>query len=509
MLFFIFLLNVSFAEFSYSADGEAVLFAKSMELYQRGDFAGSSKVLVSLVRQNPQKFLYWFNLGNCAYMSRNYESAIKYYRRAMVLKSPLLPAVKLYLAKSLRQGGNYEEANQILNELSASHLPPGIAREVAADLSLLDLEGQALAAYQEMNFAESESRLRQKPEAELSPSARLLLALSLSRQNKMNEAEVLLKKLWAEKVLTVEDRSTVQELLKKVRYREFGYKPYWLALDVSYGAGNNIYIDGRSVDPVASSLTRAFLGAGYHFDQEKMWSEKIGYFLAYENPQAAPELQTLTHALQASLLYRTMNISASLTPYLQLQSWASSNVSNKAGLAWKNAFVGETFEGGLDLDTASQSAMNDSVRYLSGPSSFLRPYVGWWGKTLYAQVYWLTGFDGIQDIVYSDGARLPLTHTYQGPGFHLVWKPEDRWTGILNLSLLQRSYQNISLPAGSARKDQERDISLRVSYAVKPKLWAYTQAEYTTNESTLGETDVRDKNFNITVISLGLNWEVF
>jgi tetratricopeptide (TPR) repeat protein len=513
LLFFIILSTLSFAEFAHSADGEAALFAKSMELYQREDFAESAKLLTDLVRQNPQKALYWFNLGNCAYMTRNYENAAKYFRQTIRLKSVLAPAARLYLAKSLRQTGKYDEATQILNELAGMALSPGIAREAALDLNALqaqqDLEEGALASYQEADYAAAEDRLRRKPENDLSPSARLLLALSLAKQSKMNAAERVLKNLSAENGLAVGDRATVQDLLKKVRYQEFENKTYWASMDVSYGSSNNIYADGKSVAPVSSPLARAFLGIGYHFNAEKAWSVKAGYFLAYENPQDAPDLQTLTHTLQTPLLYQTANISSSLTPYLQLQSWASTNVSDKAGLAGKYTLTGETFEGGVDLDIASQSSMIDSVRYLSGPSSSLRPYAGWWGKAWYGQIYWLTGFEGMQDIVYADGARLPLTHNYQGPGAKVVWKPADSLVGVLNLSSLQRNYRNVSLPAGTARRDQEMDVSLRVSYALNPKIWIYTLAEFINNDSTLGASDVRDKNFNVTVVTLGLNWEAF
>jgi hypothetical protein len=513
LLFFLFLWTSSFVEFAHSAEGEAVLFKRSMELYQHEDFAESAKLLTGLVRQNPQKSLYWFNLGNCAYMSHKYDVAMSSYRRTIALKSPLAPAAKLYLAKSLRQVGRYGEAAQIFNELTSHEAGPGIAREAAADLEALtgqqEFEEGALAAYQASNYAETETRLRQKSESEISPSARLLLALSLAKQSKMNAAERVLKNLSAESGLASEDRTTVQELLKKVRYREVESKPYWTLLDVSYGSNSNVYLDGKSVAPVSSAMTRAFLGAGYHFHQERTWSEKLGYFLAYENPQEAPELQTLTHTLQAPLLYQTANVSSSLTPYLQLQAWASTNVSNKVGLTWKNAYIGEDLEGGLDLDTASQSSMNESFRYLSGPSSSLRPYAGWWGKNWYGQIYWLAGFEGMQDIVYGDGSRLPLTHTYQGPGLRLVWKPWDTLNGIFNLGSVQRSYRNVSLPAATNRKDQEVDASLRLSYAVTPKLWVYALAEYATNDSTLGAADVRDKNFNFTAISLGVNWEAF
>jgi tetratricopeptide (TPR) repeat protein len=481
-----------------------------MELYRKENFADSAKVLIYLVKRHPQNSLYWFNLGNCAYMLKKYESAAKYFRRAVALNGPLAPAAKLYLAKSLQRLGKTDEAAEILEALASQTESPGIAQEAATDLQAIEgqrqAEDAALLAYQNGRYSESESLLKQKPVPELSSSAKLLLALSLTKENKTDEAGTVLKLALADPSLSAEDRQSANELLKKVRHRETG-KSYWLSLDLSYGWASNIYLDGQSASAVSSPLMRGTIAAGYHFNQGQRWSEKIGYILNYENPQNAPELKTISHTLQSPLIYENQKFTSTLTPYFQRQSWNDVAVSNKVGATLKNSFMTTSFEAGVDLESFSQSAIATSAAYLSGTGYSFRPYLGGWSDFLYGQVYWISGFDGTQDISYSDGSRLPLTQAFQGFGMKALWKPKLNSSLQLNLSSLQRHYRIVALPTNKVRKDSETDASLKYSYFLTPTFSVYVLAEYASNTSTLTAGDVRDENFNSNIVSFGFSWD--
>jgi tetratricopeptide (TPR) repeat protein len=510
---FINIFMLGFAGVSYSAEREQDLFSKSMTLYKNEDFAGSFKLLAELARLNPNKALYWFNLGNCSYMTKQYEKAILYYRKAVSLNSPLAPAAKLYLAKALKQTGKNDQAFQTLTELLNSSPTPGISREAASDLKYLEaqqsVEETALAYYQNGQFAEAEEALKKSPASELSSSSQILLALALAKQSKFNDSERVLKNLFKDRSLSAEDRSTVSDLYKKIRRREYRGFPSWLNLDMSYGSTDNAYLDGKSATAISSTVMRGSLGAGYHWNQGPGWSQKMGYILGYENPQKASELQTLLHTLQAPIIYESPPYASSLTPYVQLQNWNNTSVSNKFGGTLKNTYINDTFDVGLDIDYSSQAAANSAFSYLSGTSYSLRPYISWWNAFFYGQFFWLAGNDGTQDITYSDSSRLPLTHTYQGPGLKVSWKNQTNSTLDLNLSALKRTYSQTALPGSKTRADNELATSIKYSYFLTPKFSVYGLVEFMTNTSTLGVGDVRDKNYDTMIANLGLNWEVF
>jgi len=514
LLIFINVLFLFFAEVGFSVENEASLFAKSIELYQRQDFAGSSSVLETLLKKNPANSLYWFNLGNCSYMTQRYENAAKYYRKNISLNSPLAPAAKLYLAKSLAQLGKRNEAIEILQKLKEERPKAGLLQEVDAELVALsesqDNADQALSYYQAARYDEAEALLKRKPSNERSSSEKLLLALVLIKQRKTSEAEVLLKNLSRDRGLSEEDKATVKSLLNSPSLvRSPGGGSSWLSLDLSYGFTNNAYLDGRSVEPLSSSINRFYLAGGHHFNQANVWSEKVNYFLSYENPAAAPELQTLTHTLEAGLFYVSAPLSSNLVPYVQSQSWDGQQVSTKLGLSSKNNYDLGIWDFGLDLEYATQAAASDSVSYLSGPSHAIRPYFGWRAAAVYAQVYWLEGAEGIQDIVYSDGSRLPLNQNYRGPGGRVFWNVRANSVVVFHLNSLRRTYRNVTLPEGKKRNDTETNVSLKYSYYMSPKVSVYGLVELSSNASSLETTDVRDKNYDNSSFTFGFNWDVF
>lgn len=500
------------SETARGAETSRELFTQSMDLYAKGSFAESAKILSSLVGTEPQNSLYWFNLGNAYFMMQKYDKAILSYDKVVHLKSKMAPAARLYKAKALRKLNQTEEASDLLEGLLKDHPPAGILKEAKAELAALaespDSEDEALSLYMNGRYEAAEKTLRQKPENELSPSGRLLLGLSLTKQNKLPEAERVLKALMRTRLLSAEDRKSAEEILKKIRREEWENRPYWLSVDMAYGSAHNIYLDGKSLSPLSSSLLRSSVGTGYHFHQGRIFSQKLGYILNYEDPQQAPELKTLTHTLQAPLIYEKPSLDLNLTPFFQHQSWGGVLASTKTGLLLKSAWTWSSVEAGVDTDVSWQKG-GPEFSYLSGTSSSLRPYFGAWGQSVYVQIYWLEGLDGTQDIVYSDGTRLPLQHSYQGVGLKTIWKIADSASLVLGLNSTDRAYKNLALAGNKERRDRELSASLKLNYYWTPALIVYASYELTDNSSTLGAGDVRDKNYEATAASVGLSWEVF
>ncbi|WP_413288102.1 tetratricopeptide repeat protein [Bdellovibrio sp. HCB337] len=501
LLFLIFGLIVSQSAFAVSANADASLFKRSLEIYNQNNFSGSSRILIQLIKKNPSNGLYWFNLGNCYFMAKSYENATTAFGKVVSLNSPLAPAAKLYQSKALDKLGRRGDAKVLLEQVLQGNPPTGIQQEAKKDL-----EAMTLASYQHANYAETEQSLR-KMGPNLSAEGRLLLGMSLAKQNKKSQAAGILKGLVSRSALSGENEAMARSLLENLREEE---NPYWLLMDFSYGSASNVYMDGRSASPLASPLMRAQFEAGYHFNKNRRWSEKIAYAYGNENPTEATELGTQLHTVAASLLYQSSSWDATMTPYFQNEIWDKSTVSQKSGLATEVVYGFKNSDStGAEVRFERQQAKTTTYEYLTGSSYWLRPYYETGFKYFSAQLQWLMGVDGTQDINYSDGSRLPLTQSYQGPGIRMQWYPSERTVLGVYLSRLERVFKNVSLPNGTTRKDIETSASLRFAYSFSAQWRAYALMEYVSNVSSLEASDVRDKNYNATTTSVGVSWDVF
>lgn len=486
---------LSIAGVCHAATPEEMAFQAAMKRYSANDFAACSQGFLRLVRAYPTKSLYWFNLGNCLYMNKDYARAHTAYSKVVALHGPLLPAGMLYQAKALKMLGRVDEAQKILENLLQKKIPRGLQAEARLDLESLG----ALRLYQQGSYAEAEAELRR--EQNLSGSGQLLLGLSLVRQGKNSEAEFVLEKTMRAPDLSVEDRAIAQGLLRQIKLEPTKSKDLWFFADIAYGQTSNAYLEGRSYEPVPSPLLRASAGGGY---------KRFAYLFDYEEFAKVPELKTQTHSLQWPLSYRHRSYEFSFMPYLQGQIWGSTPVLFKTGGLFRNAILLTSSSSlGGDLEAISQNSLSEGSSYLSGSSYSARLFYGFTKRTWSSQLFWLLGIDGTQDIDYADGSRLPMQHTYQGPGARVTWSMNKATTLFFQLAYLERRYKNNSLPADKPRNDQELNSLLKISYAFS-KGWAvYVLAEYNPNKSTLAETDVRDKNYENLNMLAGLGGELF
>lgn len=496
--------------FAAPSNAEDLLFKKSVELYSKNDFAGSSRVLIRLIRGNPKNALYWFNLGNCYFMAQMYDKAAKSFSKVMVLKSPLSPAAKLYRSKSLAKIGKPSEAKNLLQELLQENPPSGILQDARKDLDAMTVkspaESQALEAYRQERYADTEKNLVKMGE-DISPEGRLLLGLTLAKQNKTSQARGVLKGLVVNSQLSGESQAAARRLLENLREQQ---NPYWLFLDASYGSADNVSLDGRSSSPLTSAVLRGQVETGYHFHRNHKWSEKLVYAYNNESPTVTPELGTQSHSVLASLLYQGSAVDTALSAYFQNEIWDQSSVSHKSGLSTEMIFeIENTSSVGAEIRAENQTAETATYSYLSGSSYLFRPYYEWGKKYFSLQLQWLLGEDGTQDIWYTGTSRLPSTQNYQGPGLRWEWRPSVRTIFWAYVSRLQRTFKNVSLPANKHRSDTETEISLKFVYAFSPQWRMYSLVEYISNVSSLGPGDVRDKNYNATTSSLGMSWDVF
>lgn len=487
---------------------ESAAYISGMHLYVQGNFQGCVKDLTQAVKASPQKALYWFNLGNCLFMSGDYGKAQYSFKKVRELASPLAPAAMLYQAKALKQRHREAEARQVLQELLRQQPPQGISAEANADLESLGAANTALNLYQQGKYTESETELK-KSGADSQSNSQLLLGLTLIKQDKNSEAEQVLKPLLQGPSLSATDQAVVRDLLLQLKNPGLLERPYWLFADFAYGTTSNAYLEGRSYSPISSPLVRASVGGGYRFYHGAHWSQKISYVFDYEDPTKATELLTQTHSLQLPLVFQSSGIELGFVPYVQEQIWDQSPAFRKVGALARSSFRGDKIGGGFDVEVYSQTALSDENSYLSGTSYSVKPFVSFGGASWSSQVYWLLGTDGTHDIVYIDGSRLPLQHSFQGPGGRLLWRFTSNISMLLQILYVERNYKNNSLPEDKHRDDHETISSVKVAYGLAPNWVVYALAEYNPNTSTLGADDVRDKNYNNLNVLAGVGWDVF
>ncbi|MBS1970797.1 MAG: hypothetical protein JSU04_10840 [Bdellovibrionales bacterium] len=481
---------------AWAAPNEGVLFKTAMQAYQKNDFNTCVSNLTALLRLQPKKGLYWFNIGNCFSMSGAYDKAVASYDKVVQLQSPLTPAAKLYKAKALLKMGQTEGARKALAEMQSESLPPGLRADYALEL------------YQQEMYAQAEAQVRQMPRP-LDSKTQLLLGMILMKENKNSEAEKVLKSVAAATDLPATDKASARDLVAALKPLEASAKTYGLFLDLAAGTTTNAYLEGRSYAPVSSPLVRAGIGASYRFYQSPSWQQKVSYLFDYENPTNAPELNTQNHSLQVPLVYQNRLFEFGLVPFTQAEIWNGTFAAQKTGALVRTATLGSAWGGGFDLEVYSQRGTNDTYSYLTGSSYSVRPFFSYGAGLWTLQIYWLLGSDGTQDIVYSDGSRLPLQHNYQGPGLRGLWRLTSSSSLLAQMLYLERNYTNNALPGDKHRQDHELSASLKYVYGFSQGWVAYLLAEYNPNKSTLGSDDVRDKNYDNTNLLAGLGWDVF
>lgn len=491
---------------------EPSVFDESIRLYQAGEYQESAALLKTLILHEPQKSLYWFNYANAQFMMKSYERALKAFDRVIQMQSTFVAPARLYRIKTLRQMGLHDQALLEATSLSSdlnSELSLSFQSEQEKLERLNDQEELALVEFQEKKYEQAENRLRQNESDGLSTQGRLLLALTYIRQKKFYQSETLLNQLSQSARMTAEEKNTIAELLRKSRQRESDGSPYILGVDLSTGYFTNVYGDGKSINPTATTFTRANLGLGYHFNQGAEFSQKVLVNLSYENPKNAPDLLTTTQNAQFALMYQSNGFETSAAPSIQSQVINSVSSTRKIGAAFKNAYSSDFFELGIDYDIYDVKSLSTEYNYLAGTSSQVKPYLGFWSNSFFAQLSWIQGQDGAQDLIFTDGSRLPITQVFQGPSLRSLWKLSDQSSVSFGVTYLQHDFKNLSLPSPKKRKDQEFTGYFKKSYLFLEHFSVYGQFDITSNTSTFGSNDVRDKNYDAYTFSIGLTLDAF
>jgi tetratricopeptide (TPR) repeat protein len=227
-------------------------FKESLSAYSRRDFGKAIQLLLPLVKENPKKSIYWFNLANSQFMSKQYNAALASFTEVTKLKAKFVDISLVYKAKTLKKLGRHEEANRELvkakSSLNISAATKALLLTEQATLEEIStVELGSLALYQSAQWREAEEKLRTLDLENLSNNGRILLSLVLLRQKKFIEAEQFIQPLTeaANQSSQQVTNEILGELLKKARQKDISQEPRWLFLDLSYGQTNNVYSQGQ------------------------------------------------------------------------------------------------------------------------------------------------------------------------------------------------------------------------------------------------------------------------
>ena len=506
-LFILIFCSISFAE------TDQAIFEQSISAFRLHEFTRSRILLISILKKNPDNSLYWFNLGNCFYMESKFDLAERAFKKVVDLNGKLTPAAQLYWAKSLLVLGKLEQAKTKLEALLKTSIPANLKFQVEEDLKKIyseigsqgALKEQALSFYQAGAYQESIDAIHTLKDPS-DPNIALLEGLAFAKLGRSKEAQTLFQTS-AHTTENSDIANSSKSLLDLVTSRALLENPYWLFLDLAAGEDSNIFLDGKSIAPTSGTILNASMGFGARFFNSGFYSAKIGYLLNWDEDTQAAILRVVTHTLSLPISYSAGRSSISIGPFYQYQLWAQIPALSKLGTRIKINQNWNWIEGGIDSNFSSQNNINADYSYLSGSTEHFRFYCGLIGESVYGQLAYELGSDNIGDLIYSNGV-VPLANHYSGPSLRVIWKSSMPWILNFGLSDINRTYETLSQPGPKARKDIELSGSIRASYIMTPKLSAYAIVEQLMTTSTLGPSDIADKNVNDTRALIGISWDV-
>jgi tetratricopeptide (TPR) repeat protein len=499
--------------FSLSSFGkEGPAFHEALQSFAKKDYKKSKSQIIQLLKRDKKNALYWFNLGHVFNKLSEFSKAIKSYEKVISLQSPLAPVAEYYKAQALVELGKIAEARKELKAVISTGKLPSNLRGKAISLhnalsSFPGMEKLALQYYQNGNYSGALRLLRNIPPQKISDDGNILLMMVYVKMNNWKEFQEMKRRYFRMPTTSTARRSLVLDLEKNFPLPIPQTRPIHLFLDVSAGNNSNVYADGDSAEPLESVEYRISAGGNYQWGLGEGNFLRAGYTFFRNSFKEAPELESNTHNVRLSYLSVKDKNSFELTPYYQLQSWDGVNVSNRLGLISLYSLGFDSGEMGILGDVSRRSSTDQDYSYLDSTSLIARTFVNWISSNFLFELNASVGHDGTQDIDYSDGGRLPLRHYFYGPGFRMIYRPNDTFVVTGLASYLLREYENEAVPGEKNRSDQELSYSVRLNYYFIPSASVYLQYEGIDNSSSLGAEDVRDKNYNVNTQSIGLTWE--
>lgn len=485
-------------------------FQASLQFYKLKNYSKSLAIQKELVKKYPRNALYWFNLGTSAYMLDDFSRAEKAFRTVENLESPLAPASKLYRAKTEIALKRKQNAKKLLQELVSSAKTPSSVRTIAEEeLSFLtprpnEIKNAIMKLYQSERYEEAFQLLEkvQNPDLDM----KILRGMLLVKLDRPAEAQEYLANI--QDTADADRVSILQNLIDQTKREHRSRKPYWAYVEGVVGFNTNSYYDSPDDGSLGARFMKNNWGAGGRLVNRGSWALLSGYSGSWEEVEKAGNLKVVSHQIQFNATYDTPIDFLQASPYYQYDEWAGEAGRKRGGMRLKYRRLWSTSAAGTELDFALVRGQNAPYSYLSGKNFSARLYWAMDTKRIYAQFYFDYERSWTGDYVYSDKSVLPIAFEGRGPGVRILYRQTGDWLFSFQGNVQHRTYSTLTAPDNRERIDNEITLSFRETRVWTPKFSGYIGLTYLKNISSLDSGDVRDENYDATMLTAGVQWEI-
>jgi len=507
-----------------------VLFRTAIELFKKKKFEDSLKYWRFLVINNPNKAIYYFNYANTHFELKNYKAASHGYKKVKLLKSPLVPAANLFLAKSYIRMRNENLAKKELRSLTGSAIPLGIRSEAKKMLATID----------------EKERARQKEERRKKLSAPLDFPLGLTYFKRQNyrlasvhlekaaltykEAELYLvkgicyfklgefKKAKKDLGLAVKltkdpdvrrNANALLGLMKKQKEElKSVAKNFSFFIDLSMNFNSSPFAVSTIDRNTRDSQIIVFSELGYKLWKKKKTSGRISYEGNIEESIKSSDERFVDHGLNLLMSYYIFGSNFSLTPKYSFQESGKKPYTSKAGGNFRiDKNLSKNKRVNLEYQNLKNNSEGEETNYLNGTSEFLRAGWGIRGDRFDLSITYTHSKDK-----FEDESSNVLSNNGNGATASLVIYPVEQFSINTSLSYLSKDY--LSDPDTKfVRKDKSTSISFGLSYNMKNGIGLYMNTNLSFVDSNLSSgvdpqnISAADEIFDFTeTVAFGITW---
>jgi len=489
---------------------EEKLLQKALSKAQAGKYSHSKKLFLRLLKRNPKKGVYWFNLGNIYFLQKKYRSSIKMYKKVLRLKSPLSVPAKFYIAKSQHEAGKLKLAAKLLNELKRERLPNSFRAQIQAeeDEILAKIRfNMGMVAYKQNNYPIAVSFFRESVEAKSTSDRLMMLGLAQLRTYNTRGARASLKKV--KKMAREKELSeNAGKFLDQIR--EGSWDPtrkVFPFLNFGVGYDSNFSAVASEDIPKKRVIYRAHLGVVHLLTRRGNFRMSNNYALSSGGPVNIPDDRFVGYRIGNNMRY-------------QLNPWIFGlSPGFKQDFIWFRKFLMTPSIGLNALRFWSYHEVGFNYRYsyrIANDSDF--DYLGkarnrftlFWGTSVgkfNAKLDYSIIVNSAEDLI-SGSTRIPIGSTSYIPGLNLVWIVNKNWEIESEFTYTIKNYNRTLLPGDIERKDKRSNYFLSVTRNLDREISAYISADYVINRSSLGSSSGVNKNYNELVGFVGLVWKL-
>jgi hypothetical protein len=486
-----------------------------LELFGSDDPAGSAALLEGLVRESPDKAIYWFNLGGVRFKLGQYEQAEVAYRKVIGLGSPLSDAARFYQAAGLIKQGKSAKAKGILTELRSRSLPPNLSAAVRATLTEL-ASGQfkgdsstdaAMQAYKARDYQKTVEALDAVLAKGPNGNAYFLKGLSLLRLHDPQGAKRSFEQASLASDLSEDLRRDSRDFIRQIREGNWELdKRYSVTADFSVDENSNLFANGQSETAEAALGIHAAATLRYQLLRSEAFGASLLYRPQWDEFASFSDFRQISNLVRFQLFASPGAWFLSISPELQHGILGTSPYLFASAITFRAERSWDPHLAGLSLQMQRNSALSDGFSYLTGNVFTARAYWSYFTKGAEYWAYLSGAREAIGDLSL-DGDLLPLANHSLGGGAGVTMYPASAIEVLVSASYFRKSYDNLSQPGDIQRDDGLFSSAVTLSYRLSPRFKPYASAVLNSNSSTLDESSVSDLNYKQWIFGLGLTWE--